>query len=352
MVHQTPDPVRVSWTGDPRAYERYWMIAHDTTGEVMVATGGSIYPNLDRAEAYAIVVRGGRHTAVRSFRPLGVDRTDLRVGPIAPVIVRGLREWRYVLEPNDQGISWDLTFTDTTRQVFREPLSDSAHGTPSGRRNDVTAGFEGFGSVSGWVEVDGERVELGEGSFGTRDRHWGTGRGVGGPTMSLGGRLHVGVNGNAFVPFADWTLWGDRVYYPFGHATPGATKVLKPTRRLRFDPETQVFVEGVVDYRLVTGETRQLHYERIGEQTAYLRCGMYGGTPDGDIHQGSYDGPAMTEGESYDLTDLRQRIGLRGLDEHLCRVTCDGETVLGVYQTIDPVAFEQCTAGRPGWAFL
>ncbi len=58
MVHQTPDPVRVSWTGDPRAYERYWMVAHDATGEVMVATGGSIYPNLDRAEAYAVVVRG------------------------------------------------------------------------------------------------------------------------------------------------------------------------------------------------------------------------------------------------------------------------------------------------------
>ncbi len=140
--------------------------------------------------------------------------------------------------------------------------------------------------------------------------------------MSLGGRLHVGTNGNAFVPFADWTLWGDRVYYPFRPRTPGATKVLKPTRRLRFDPETQVFVEGVVDYRLVTGETRSCTNERIGEQTAYLRCGMYGGTPDGDIHQGSYDGPPLTEGETYDLTDLRQRIGLRGLDEHLCRVTC------------------------------
>ncbi len=352
MIHQTPDPVRVMWTGDPRAYERYWMIAHDPTGEVMVATGGSIYPNLDRAEAYAIVNHGGRHTTVRSFRRLGVDRADMRVGPIAPVIVRGLREWRYVLDPNEWGISWDLTFRDTTRQVFREPLSDSAHGTPPGRRGDVTAGFEGFGTVEGWVDVDGTRVELGGGSFGTRDRHWGTGRGVGGPAMSLGGRLHVGVSGNAFVPFADWTLWGDRVYYPFGHERAGATRVSKPTRRLRFDRDTQIFVEGVVDYRFATGETKQLHYERIGQQTAFLKCGMYGGTPGGDIHQGGYDGPDMTEGETYDLGDTAQRIGLRGLDEHLCRVTCEGETVIGVYQTIDPVAFEACTAGRPGWAFL
>jgi len=352
MIHQTPDPVRVMWTGDPRAYERYWMICHDPAGEVLIATGGSIYPNLDRAEAYAIVNHQGTHTAVRSFRRLGVDRSDLRVGPIAPSIVRGLREWRYVLEPNEWGISWDLSFLDTTRQVFREPLSDSAHGTPPGRRNDVTAGFEGFGTVSGWVQSGDTRVELGPGSVGTRDRHWGTGRGVGGPAMSLGGRLHVGVSGNAFVPFADWTLWGDRVYYPFGHARQGATRVAKPDRRLRFEPDTQIFREGVVDYELGTGERKQLHYERIGQQSAYLKCGMYGGTPNGDIHQGGYDGPDLTEGETFDVTDPRVRIGLRGLDEHLCRVTCDGETVLGVYQTIDPVAFEVTTSGRPGWALL
>lgn len=352
MLHQTADPIRVVWTGDPRAYERYWMVASDPTGETIIATGGSIYPNLDRAEAYAIVSRNGRHTTVRSFRSLGVDRTDLRVGPIAPTIVRGLREWRYVLEPNEWGISWDLNFFDTTRQVFREPLSDSARGTPPGRRNDVTAGFEGFGHVTGWVEAHGERVELGDGAFGTRDRHWGTGRGVGGPSMSLGGRLHVGTSGNAFVAFPEWTLWGDRIFYPFGSSSSGFTRVHKPSRQLRFEPDTQIFLEGLVDYPLDTGEVRRLHYERIGQQTAYLRCGMYGGTPGGDIHQGGYEGPDLTEGETYDVDDPAVRIRLRGLDEHLCKVTYEGRTTIGVYQTIDPVAYEMCMSGRPGWAFL
>lgn len=352
MIHQTPDPVRVMWTGDPRAYERYWVICHDPAGEVIIATGGSFYPNLDRAEAYAIVNNRGKHTSVRSFRRLGVDRADLRVGPIAPVIVRGLREWRFVLEPNEWGISYDLAFVDTTRQVFREPLSDSARGTPPGRRNDVTTGFEGFGTVSGWFESDGVRVDMPPGSAGTRDRHWGTGRGVGGPAMSLGGRLHVGVNGNAFVAYPDWTLWGDRVYYPFGHSRRGVTRVAKPTRRLRFETDTDIFVEGIVDYAFDTGEKKQLHYERIDQQTAYLRCAMYGGTPESGIHQGGYDGPDLTEGETYDLTRPETRIGIRGLDEHLCRVTADGMTTIGVYQTIDPVAYEQCVSGRPGWEFL
>src|SRR5207237_472610 len=195
MIHQTPDPIRVMWTGDFRAYERYWMVCHDPTGEVLVATGGSFYPNLDRAEAFAIVSHGGRHTTVRGFRPLGVDRADMRIGPIAP-------------------------------------------------------------------------------------------RGVGGPACAFGGRLNVGVSGNAFVAFPSWKLWGDRVYYPFGDRRAGSARVGKPTRWLRFEPDTNIFVEGIVEYPLDTGEVRKVHYERIGQQTAYLRCGMYGGTPDGDIHQG------------------------------------------------------------------
>lgn len=173
MIHQTPDPIRVMWTGDPRTYERYWMLCHDPSGDTMVAVGGSFYPNLDRAEAYAIVNHKGQHTTVRGFRALGVDRADMGIGPIQPRIVQGMRWWRFELEPNEWGISYQLDFKDTTRQTFREPLSNSSRGTPPGRRGDVTTGFESFGTVEGWVEVHGKRIEFPAGCFGTRDRHWG-----------------------------------------------------------------------------------------------------------------------------------------------------------------------------------
>lgn len=352
MIHQTPDPIRVMWTGDFRAYERYWMVAHDPEAKVLVATGGSFYPNLDRAEAFAIVCHEGRHTTVRAFRALGVDRADMRAGPIAPTIVRGLRQWHFALGSNEHGIRYELDFTDNTRQVFREPLSDLAHGVPAGRRNEVTTGFENFGDVRGWVEIDGVRIELPPGSQGTRDRHWGTGRGVGGPTLALGGRLHVGVSGNAFVAFPSWKLWGDRIFYPFGDARAGSARVGKPTRRLRFEPDTHIFLEGIVEYPLDTGEVKRVHYERVGQQTAYLRCGMYGGTPDRGIHQGGYDGPPCVEGETYDVTTPEVRAEIAGLDEHLCRVTSGDETATGIYQTIDPTAYEVCASGRPGWSFL
>ena len=239
-IHQTPGPIRVMRSGDPRTYERYWMLCHDPSTEVLVAAGGSFYPNLDLGEAYAIVNHKGRHTTVRGFRNLGVDRADMRIGPIVPRIVRGMRWWRFELEPNEWGISYQLDFRDTTRQTFREPISNSAAGTPPGRRGDVTTGFESFGEVEGWVEIDGVRIDFPPGCFGTRGRHWGVGRGVGGPPMSLGGRLHVGTSGNGFAQFPSWTLWGDRAYYRFGDQRQGSGRVNKPTRRLRFEPDTHI----------------------------------------------------------------------------------------------------------------
>ncbi|MFN0089767.1 MAG: hypothetical protein ACKVWR_05770 [Acidimicrobiales bacterium] len=353
LIHQTPDPIRVMWSSDPRVYERYWMVAHDDGGELLVATGGSFYPNLDRAEAWAIVNLRGRHIAVRGFRPLGVDRVDLRCGPINPTILQGMRLWRYELDENEWGVRYDLQFWDTHRAVFREPVGAAGSGHPKGRRPDVTTGFEGFGEVEGWVEVDGERFRFERGSArGTRDRHWGIGRGVGGPELALGGRMHVGVSGNSFVAFSTFTIWGDRVFYPLGDPRRGMGRVVAVDRRLRFEPDTKVFVEGLVDYTLDTGEVKRLHWERIGFQTAYLRCGMYGGTPEGGIHQGGWAGEERVEGDRYDVTDPAVRIKLSGLDEHLCRVTCDGETTTGLYQPIDPNAYNACAAGRPGWAFL
>jgi hypothetical protein len=79
---------------------------------------------------------------------------------------------------------------------------------------------------------------------------------------------------------------------------------------------------------------------------------MYGGTPSREIHQGGYNGPEHTEGESYDLTDPAVRTQLRSLDEHLCRVSDGSTQVVGIYQTIDPLAYQACAAGRDGWSFL
>ncbi|MCU1401523.1 MAG: hypothetical protein JWN62_4632 [Acidimicrobiales bacterium] len=353
MIHQTPDPIRVAASSDPRVYERYWMVCHDLDADLVIATGSTFYPNLDLAEAYAIVNRGGRHTTVRAFRRLGVDRMDMRLGPIAPKIVQGMRHWNFVLDENEWGTSFDLHFRDTTRQVFREPSGGITDGFPVGRRPDASTGFESFGDVEGTVVVGDTTLHLGRRSCrGTRDRHWGIGRSVGGPAMSLGGPARAGVSGNTFVSFETFGIWGDRVFYRYGDPRPGAGRVVSVHRRLRFEPDTHIFTEGVIDYHLDSGETKQLHFERVGLLTAFMRCGMYGGTPDKEIFQGAYIGDDLVEGETYDVSDPTVRTMIAGLDEHVCRVTCDGEATTGIYQPIDPNAYLACSAGRRGWEFL
>jgi hypothetical protein len=353
LIHQTPDPIRVAWSSDPRFYERYWYVLHDDTGDLLLAVGGSVYPNLDSAEAYAIVTVRGRQYSIRAFRRLGADRMDLSVGPLRPTILEGLRRWQLVLEPNAWGVSFDLEWVDRTRQVY-----DATYGAPiPGSQKVMTAGFEGFGDVTGWVQIGDERMDWRPGdAHGTRDRHWGIGRGVGGPAMNGGHAVAAGWKGGNWIRFDDFAVWGRRVLYDFGDPRPGAGLVTRVNRRLRFDEETKIFTEGILDYTFEDGAQRQVRFERLGFQTAFMRCAMYGGTPDRDIHQGHYRGDdlpkELVEGDVYDLTDPAARIKLRGLDEHHCRITCDGRTTTGVLQPLEPDAYEACERGAPGWAFL
>src|SRR5260370_8372459 len=118
MIHQTPDPVRVVWSTDPRIYERFWVICHDNKGELLLVTGLSFYPNLDTAEAYAIVNFKGQHTSVRAFRRLGADRMNMDIGPIKPTIVQRTPVWRYVLEANECGTIPNLPSPHTNPQPY------------------------------------------------------------------------------------------------------------------------------------------------------------------------------------------------------------------------------------------
>lgn len=355
LYHVGPDTIGDDYapSRDPRFYDRYWNVWHDDTGDALLAVGGTFYPLLGRAESYAIVNLRGDHRSVRAFRKLGRDRADLSNGPLRPTILEGLRRWRHSLEPGDWGFSYDLTFTDSHRQEYSAAWGPEVS---EGERH-VTAGFEGFGTVEGWIEVDGERIEWGPGSaHGTRDRHWGVGRGVGGPTLNEGRTTRGGWKGGIWVDLGDVGLWGKKVLYPFDDPHPRAAWVKDIQRRLRFEDETQVFAEGLIDLTFSDGSTRHLHLERLGVQTAYLRCGFYGSTPvtsdGGGLHHGEYDGPPRVEWDRYDVTDPAVRLALRGVDEHHCRVTERSTVMTGILQPLEPDAYEACVAGKPGWSLL
>jgi hypothetical protein len=353
LIHQTPDPIRVAVTTDPRFYDRHWNLFHDESGDLLIATGGTVYPNLDLIEAYAIVNLRGDHRSVRAFRSLAGDRGDMAAGPIRPQVVSGLRHWRHELEPNEWGISYRLDWRDTKRQVFHAAHGSLTRGRPRGAQRQVTSGFESFGTVEGWVEVAGERIEIGPGTTrGTRDRHWGIGRGVGGPAMQGGRPVKAGWKGGNWVDFGDLAVWGRVVLYDFADSRPGMGKVVDVSRRLRFEEDTRIFVEGYLDYTFDDGTRRSAHFERLGDQTAYMRCAMYGGSPGTNIHHGTWTGGEHVEGDLFDVTRPEVRAEISGLNEHHCRVTWDGGSTTGILQPLEPDAYEACAEKEPGWEFL
>ena len=327
---------------DPRSYERYWFTAQDRTGDLMVVTGFGLYPNLKTVEAYGIVNLRGKHTTVRAHRALSRNRFDMSVGPLQFSVVEPFKQWRLVLAPNDYGVSYDINWFDSKRQVMRPP---------------GLGGYESFGNQAGTVVVNGETFTLDRASYlGSRDHHWGIRDGVGGPGHALeGGRRPTTAPSGQWVEFADWSIWGNRVFYNMGDARPGAGMVIRQECRFRFDADKRTIRKIVTTNLLDTGETKVLHWEVLGNQIGALRCGMYGGpdggTPDANLFHGMSVGQNVVSGETFDLNDDAQRARVLGNEDYHCWVTCDGETTYGLFEA-NSWTYGFAASGTRGYGFI
>jgi hypothetical protein len=357
LIHNSPYPVRVMWTPDAQAYERVWFTCQDKVGDLLVVIGLAFYPNLGTAEAFAIVNVRGRHTTVRAHQRLGTDRLEMRLGPFSFDVVEPFRQWRLRLDPTsgDVGdIAYDITWLDTKRPVFRQLGAGIIVGA---RAMSPVAGYDGFGRQVGWVAVGGERFELTATThLGTRDHHWGIRDGVGGPALYRGMQHpHSG----EWVEFEDFGIWGDHVLYNIGDARRRSATLAGRTHRMRFEPGTNLLQSGEVDLVFADGSVKTMSFERLGHQIAFLRCGMYGGpnggTPEDDIWHGMKvaDGDeVVVRCETFDVTDPAVRTRLAGLDQHHCRVTCEGETTYGLVEPYDTLCYDVSKAGVLGFSLL
>ncbi len=382
LVHNAPYPVRVMWTPDAQAYERVWFTSQDSVGELLVVVGLAFYPNLGTAEAFAIVNDRGRHTTVRAHRKLGPDRMDMTLGPFSFEVVEPFRQWRLRLDAeavaaalgtgtgtastkdtDAQGglgrgaadrIGFDITWLDTKRPVFRQLGAGLIVG---GRAMSPIAGYDGFGRQEGWVDVAGSRHELTSATFrGTRDHHWGTRDGVGGPGRFMGMQHpHSG----EWVEFEDFGIWGDHVLYNLGDPRKRSATLRERRHRMRFEPDTHLLVAGEVDLVFADDSIKTMTFERLGHQIAFLRCGLYGGpnggTPDGDL----WHGMAVARGdetvvhvETFDVTDPAVRSRLAGQDQHHCRVECEGEVTYGLVEPYDTLCYDISKAGVLGFSLF
>ena len=100
-------------------------------------------------------------------RILHHERMDTRVGPMKIDVLQPLHSVKITLD-GAEGISGELTF-----EGRHFPVEEPRFQRRSGSRTvmDVTRMTQN-GSWNGWIEVDGERIEVSS-YYGTRDRSWG-----------------------------------------------------------------------------------------------------------------------------------------------------------------------------------
>jgi hypothetical protein len=170
-IHQASVPVAFSAGSDPNHYDRYFFNGYTKDESVYFALAMGLYPNRHVADASFSVVRHGRQISVHASRRAPLDRAEATtVGPIAVEVVRGLEELALTVDAAEHGIRARLVFVRRTA-AFAEP-----HFL---RRLDHRVQFDytrmtQFGTWEGWIEIDGERIDLDHrDNWGSRDRSWG-----------------------------------------------------------------------------------------------------------------------------------------------------------------------------------
>ncbi|MFC6896840.1 hypothetical protein ACFQGX_15650 [Nonomuraea dietziae] len=167
-IHQAPEVMRHVATSDRNFYDRYYFNCHPGSDELMLIVGMGQYPNLGVTDAFAVVRHAHLHRVVRASRELGLDRMDTGVGPFRIEVLEGLKRLRVVLEPNEHGLSFDLTWTGAIPATL-EPrhfvrwqervIFDSVRMAQTGH-------------WSGSIVLDSRTIPV-DTWMGTRDRSWG-----------------------------------------------------------------------------------------------------------------------------------------------------------------------------------
>ncbi len=175
-VHQAPTSLAHVMGGHPNAYDRFFFNGYREDLFVAVAMG--LYPNRGVLDASVGVVRGGLQRSV--FASGALQGRETAVGPNSIELVAPLRTAIVRVDASDLGVRGEMAFH--ARTVAMEEPRQTRH---DGARlfMDVTRATQ-LGTWSGWLEVDGERLELDSPvTRGTKDRSWGI-RPVGDPVAA------------------------------------------------------------------------------------------------------------------------------------------------------------------------
>jgi hypothetical protein len=167
-VHQTSGPFTEIPSTDLGWDDGYFFGAYSAQAEAFLFTGLRVSPNSDVVGAYAGLMHRGIQRTVRLSRIWRPD-FDVAVGPLHFDIVEPMHRFGLRLGPNPSALTFELEWT-----AVAPPYEEHHHLAMSrGRRTTDQTRYVQCGRPTGWIDTDGERLEVGEGWHASRDRSWG-----------------------------------------------------------------------------------------------------------------------------------------------------------------------------------
>jgi hypothetical protein len=314
--HQLPTTFDVVGSDSPHWSDGYYFTLGDAAGTLRLFTAIRLYANNDVADGYACASTGGRQHNLRVSRRLRPAIDELRVGPLELEILQPLQELRTTCAENEYGVSYDLTW----RGVHEPYLEDYVEHVGSGRHTAKRCNYGQACDVEGWVEVAGQRHQVGGDDWvGIRDHSWGLGR-TGGPRWPHAAPLPADEERLGFA-LRSWSMFRfpDRVVFWQFHLDDDGQLTMFEQRTLpRSDApawsasSASIEVETVPGHRrvrraLVTlfreeGSSERFEVEMTGDPTYLQGAGYWSGFDDG-LGRGVYRGDDHREGEVWDVSD-------------------------------------------------
>jgi hypothetical protein len=316
LTHQIADTFAVVSQSDPSWTEKVCAMAARRDGSLQLGFGLGKYPNRNVMDGYAGASAGVQQWTVRASRALTPDPLPTAVGPVHYEVVEPLQRVRFRLDANDVvPLSFDWTFTARLAPQLEERTHRRS---PTGYRVDAElVRYHQIGEASGWVELDGERIDIDpEEWVSTRDHSWGVRYDVGvpptdrDPTDPLEGLSFLMFWCPSLLHTADGNSYGLFFHlievaapgfvhqqaiggfeYPDGRVEP----IVGITPEVAFDPDNRRLRGGQVHFTMSDGSSRTISIEAVSDTGFHLGAGLYFGF-DGH-HHGEWRGPLHVDGE-------------------------------------------------------
>lgn len=318
MHHQTANLMCRVGESDLAWTEKVWLSAPAKDGSLQLDFGLGRYQNRNVMDGFGGVSRGREQWTVRASRELHLDNAATQVGPLKYDVVDPLKKVRFALAENSvQPIAFEVEFT-AQHPCFCEDRH-LQHDESGFRAVSDVVRFHQSGTIEGWVSVEGKRHEIRQKDWvAFRDRSWGVRLDVGAPPTDIRPARDWGEKGMANANFMlNWspmimqTPGGERYeyhyyllardhkpYYFSGYrnlADGRQERIARIRPELRFDDRTRKPQGGTLHFDMLSGETRTVEIQVLGDTGFHLGTALYLGF-DGKKH-GMWMGAQHVEGE-------------------------------------------------------